>query len=54
MQSLGRALQVLGLVLVPVGLLYGLAGGSHAMGLEIGFAAAGVAVFLVGLRLQRR
>ena len=54
MPTLGRALQILGLVLLPLGLFYGLEGGPHAMGLEFGFLAAGAAFFLVGLRLQRR
>ena len=52
--SLGRALQVLGLVLLPVGLLYGLERGPNAMALEIGFGLAGVGMFLVGLQLQKR
>lgn len=54
MRSLGRSLQILGLVLLPVGLIYGLERGPNSMALEIGFGAVGVAVFLVGLALQRR
>lgn len=54
MQAFGRSLQVLGLVLLPIGLIYGFEGGPNAMSLEIGFLAAGAAVFLLGLRLQRR
>ena len=54
MASVGRALQVLGLVLLPVGLLYGLEREPHAMALELGFGLAGVAMFLIGLRLQKR
>ena len=54
MRSLGRGLQLLGLVLLPVGLIYGLQRGTHAMGLEVGFGLAGVAAFLLGLQLQRR
>ena len=54
MHSLGRALQVLGLVLLPVGLLYGFERGPNAMSLELGFLAAGAAIFLVGLGIQRR
>jgi hypothetical protein len=50
----GRALQILGLVLLPLGLFYGFEGGPNAMTLELGFLAAGAAVFLIGLRLQRR
>jgi hypothetical protein len=51
---MGRSLQVLGLVLLPIGLFYGFEGGTNAMSLEIGFLAAGAAVFLLGLRLQRK
>lgn len=53
-ETMGRSLQVLGLVLLPVGLFYGFDGGTNAMSLEIGFLAAGAAVFLLGLRLQRK
>jgi len=51
--SIGRALQILGLVLLPLGLFYGFEGGPHAMALELGFLAAGAGFFLLGLRLQR-
>ena len=54
MRGFGRSLQLLGLVLLPVGLIYGLERGSNAMALEIGFGTAGVALFLVGLALQRK
>jgi len=54
MRSFGRALQVLGLVLLPVGLIYGMEGGPSAMSLEVGFGLAGVAIFLLGLQLQRK
>jgi len=54
MRAVGRALQLLGLVLLPVGLLFGLDGGSRGMTLEIGFGLAGVAIFLLGLQLQKR
>jgi len=54
MRGLGRSLQILGLVLLPVGLIYGVEGGPNSMALEIGFGVAGVAVFLLGLALQRR
>jgi hypothetical protein len=54
MLTLARSLQVLGLVLLPIGLIYGFEGGPNAMSLELGFLAAGAAVFLVGLTLQRR
>jgi len=52
-QRLGRALQIAGLVLLPVGLIYGLERGPDAMSLEIGFGLAVVGLFLVGLRLQK-
>jgi hypothetical protein len=51
--SLGRSLQLVGLVLLPVGLFHGFEGGPNAMALEIGFLVAGVAVFLAGWRLGR-
>jgi hypothetical protein len=54
MRGFGRSLQLLGLVLLPVGLIYGLERGPSSMALEIGFGVAGVAVFLIGLALQRR
>ena len=54
METMGRSLQVLGLVLLPAGLFYGFEGGPNAMSLELGFLAAGAAVFLIGLKLQRR
>lgn len=54
MRGFGRSLQLLGLVLLPVGLIYGIERGPNAMALEIGFGVAGVAVFLLGLALQRR
>ena len=54
MRATGRALQVLGLILLPLGVLFALEGGPHAMSLEIGLGLAGVAVFLLGLQLQRR
>ncbi|MHC4974447.1 MAG: hypothetical protein ACYTG3_19180 [Planctomycetota bacterium] len=54
MRGFGRSLQLLGLILLPVGLIYGIERGPNAMALEIGFGVAGVAVFLLGLALQRR
>ncbi len=54
METVGRSLQVLGLVLLPIGLFYGFDGGPNATSLELGFLAAGAAAFLLGLRLQRR
>ena len=44
---------MLGLVLLPIGLFYGFDGGPNAMSLELGFLAAGAAVFLIGHRMQR-
>jgi len=52
--TFGRSLQVLGLVLLPMGLLYGFDGGPGAMTLELGFLAVGAAVFMIGLKLQKR
>ncbi|HEX5137317.1 MAG TPA: hypothetical protein VFY93_10110 [Planctomycetota bacterium] len=54
MSNTGRVLQILGLVLLPMGLLYGFDGGPKAMSLELGFLAIGALVFLIGLKLQRR
>ena len=54
MPALGRALQILGLVLLPLGLLYGAEGGPNAMSLELGFLAVGAGIFLLGHRLQRK
>ncbi len=54
MEHIGRSLQVLGLVLLPIGLFYGFEEGPNATSLEFGFLAAGAAAFLVGLMLGRR
>lgn len=54
MAFVGRGLQILGLVLLPMGLFYGFDRGPNAMSLELGFLAAGAAAFLIGLKLQRR
>jgi len=54
MHSLGRGLQALALVLLLVGLLFGMQGGRHAMSLELGLLIGGVGIFLLGLRMQRR
>lgn len=52
---IGRGLQALALVMLMVGLLFGLEErGANAMALELGFLVGGVAVFWVGLQLQRR
>jgi hypothetical protein len=57
--SLGRLLMLFGLVLVPVGLVYGMTtlnGGDSkaAMFTELGCLAAGALVFLLGRRLERK
>lgn len=56
MRTLGRALQVLGLVLPLTGLLLALQSGRSmdAMSWEFGLLVAGVAVFWAGLQIQRR
>ncbi len=53
MRTLGRALQILALVMLPMGFLFGRERGPNAMTLEVGFLVGGVAVFLVGLSLQK-
>ncbi len=53
MRSLGRFLQVLGLVLLPLGVLYGQEGGSHSMTLEFGLLIGGALIFVVGTRLGK-
>jgi len=54
LSNTGRVLQLLGLVLLPMGLLYGLEGGPNAMSLELGLLAIGALLFLIGLRMQRK
>jgi len=52
MRSAGRALQLLGLVLLPVGILMGESTlGSDAMAWEFGLLAFGAALFLIGWRM---
>jgi len=54
MHSLGRALQLLGLVLLPVGILLGETTlGTDAMAWEFGLLALGAALFLLGWRMSR-
>ena len=53
MRLLGRTLQFLALVLLPIGFLFGKEGGPNAMTLEVGYLVAGVAVFMLGLAIQR-
>ena len=54
MYTLSKFLQALGLVLLPVGLAYGIHNGDKpgAIGTELMFVAAGAAVFLVGRKLE--
>lgn len=56
MATLAKVLQAVGLVLLPVGLAYGLRYGDRtgAIGTELLFVAAGAAVFLVGRTLEAR
>jgi hypothetical protein len=54
-RTLGRVLQVLGLLLLPAGLLYGTASGREdALRVEIGALALGALSFLAGTALARR
>jgi hypothetical protein len=56
MHLLGRALQVLGLVLPLTGLMLSLqkGGGMEAMSYEFGMLVVGAAVFWIGLQLQKK
>lgn len=54
MRKLGRGLQLLALVLLLVGLFFGLERGPNAMSLELGLLGAGAGLFLLGLQLQKR
>ncbi len=54
MRSLGRGLQAIALIVLLVGLLFGMQGGRDAMSWELGLLIGGVAIFLIGLQLQRR
>jgi len=50
--TLGRALQLFGLILLPAALLYGLDDGtSHALGIELSALALGGAAFFLGTKL---
>lgn len=55
---LGRLLMLFGLVLLPVGLIYGMSAvgseGKSAMTVELGCLGAGAAIFLFGLSLEKR
>jgi hypothetical protein len=53
--TLGRFLQVLGLLAVPAGLLYGVASGRpNALQVELAVLAAGAVAFFAGTALARR
>lgn len=55
MRTLGRALQLIGLVLPLTGLMMALQQqGGDAMGFEMGLLGLGVLVFLAGVQLQKR
>ena len=54
LKALGRFLQLLGLVMLPVGLLYGERGGANAMTLEFGLLGLGAAFFYAGWILTNR
>ena len=56
MRGFGRALQTVGLVLPLTGLMMSLSsrGGMDAMSFEFGLLAGGVALFWIGLTIQRR
>ena len=55
---LGRLLMLFGLVLLPVGLIYGMSAvgseGKAAMTVELTCLAAGAAIFLFGLSLEKK
>ena len=55
---LGRLLMLFGLVLLPVGLIYGMSAvgseGKTAMTVELTCLAAGAAIFLFGLSLEKK
>jgi hypothetical protein len=55
----GRLLMLFGLVLLPVGIVYGMAAsggpdGARAMYVELGCLAVGALAFLLGRRLERK
>lgn len=55
MRAAGRFLQLAGLVILPLGMLFGLSGeGGRAMTLELGCLGAGAAIFFAGYLLQKR
>lgn len=56
MYTLSKFLQAAGLVLLPVGLAYGLHHGDRpgAIATELMFVAAGAAVFMIGRVLEAR
>ena len=55
MATIGRALQLFGLILLPAALLYGMSdGGSRAVGIELSALATGGLAFFVGTKLLGR
>lgn len=56
MYTLGRFLQALGLVLLPVALIWGISRGEDrgALMLELGVMAAGALLFLIGRGIEKR
>ena len=54
LHSIGKALQLFGLILLPAALLYGLTSDDKkAIGIELACLALGGVAFLVGTRLVR-
>lgn len=56
MHTVGRFLQALGLVLLPVALFWGFSRGDApgAQSLELGIMAAGVVLFLIGRGIEKK
>ena len=55
MHAFGRFLQVFGLILLPVGFLYGTESGApNAVGVELTAMAVGALCFVLGQRMLRR
>ena len=52
MRQLGRTLQLAGLTMPLVGLLWGLDRRESAMSVELGLLLGGVCIFLIGWKIQ--
>jgi hypothetical protein len=53
--TLGRALQLFGLILLPAALLYGIENeGGRAVGIELTALAVGAVAFVLGTKLLQR